>query len=490
MKPLMRIAVGAAVVAPILWGCREPAPPPMYQVATTTVRDIVVSARAEGVLEPIQTVEVKSKASGEITEVAVETGDSVSRGDLMVRVDQRVPRNALVQAEADLNVARAQLENAKSQLARATALYEAQSITQTEFEAANLAHANANAELVRGQRAVEDARISFEDTEVRAPGRGIVLEKNVEVGTVIASASRDLGGGAVLLRMANLDTVQIRALVDETDIGKIQPGMAVTIEVDAYPTRPFNGRVLTIEPEAVVNQNVTAFPVLVRIPNPGVLLRPGMNADVEIHVGRRNGVVAIPNAALRTPGDVFAAAQVLGLDMDTVNEQLAARAEPDDRAESVALGNGTVSTVAFRGQQVTLPEGLTPGEVQPVLDKVQSGGPQAFQTLTDGERAIMRQLRGVLGGGPGRGGAGNRAPATDFEFGGQYIVFAMAQGAPRAIPVRTGLTDLDYSEIVDGLAEGDTILVLPSASLVQSQQEFQERMQRFNRGIPGVQRSN
>jgi multidrug efflux pump subunit AcrA (membrane-fusion protein) len=79
MKPLLRIVIGVAFAAPILWGCKEPPLPPAYQLVTATQRDIVVSASAKGVIEPVKTVEVKSKASGEITEVAVETGDDVTR---------------------------------------------------------------------------------------------------------------------------------------------------------------------------------------------------------------------------------------------------------------------------------------------------------------------------------------------------------------------------------------------------------------------------
>src|SRR5574341_2581520 len=131
---------------------------------------------------------------------------------------------------------------------------------------------------------------------------------------VIQSATSNVGGGTTLLQMANLDTVQVRGLVDETDIGKIQPGMSVTITVDAFPNRPFDGTVLKIEPQATVQQNVTMFPVLVRIPNPNHLLKPGMNTEVEVHVGERQNVLAIPNAALRTQRDVSSAAQVLGLD--------------------------------------------------------------------------------------------------------------------------------------------------------------------------------
>src|SRR2546430_14899359 len=98
--------------------------------------------------------------------------------------------------------------------------------------------------------------------------------------------------------------------------------MPVTITVDAYPNRPFDGSVLKIEPQAQVTQNVTMFPVEVNIPNPGHVLKPGMNTEVEIHIGQRQGVLAVPNAALRTPKDVASAASVLGLDSQAVERQL------------------------------------------------------------------------------------------------------------------------------------------------------------------------
>ena len=115
IKPILYLS-GIAALSMVV-ACEEEIPPPVYQLIPANVRDIIVSASAAGVVEPIQTVEVKSKASGEILNVAVETGSVVSRGDLLVRVDQRVPQNAVTQAEADLDVARAQLTNAESQFA-------------------------------------------------------------------------------------------------------------------------------------------------------------------------------------------------------------------------------------------------------------------------------------------------------------------------------------------------------------------------------------
>ncbi|MGH7530176.1 MAG: efflux RND transporter periplasmic adaptor subunit, partial [Gemmatimonadales bacterium] len=314
--------------------------PPEVRLSPVTRRDIIVSASAAGVIEPVTLVEVKSKASGEIVEVLVDEGDEVRRNQLLVRVDPRIPTNAVVQAEADSVVARAELDNADAQLERADALHTTQAITDLEYEAAKLARATAYAALIRARRALEDAKIAYEDTEVRAPIDGVILGRPVEVGTVIASASRDVSGGAVLLRMASLDTVQIRALVDETDIGMIRAGMPVTTVVAAYPNRPFPGEVLRIGAEAVVEQNVTMFPVLALIANGGGLLRPGMNAEVEIHIGEEQDVLAIPYTALRTSDDVGPVAELLGLSPDSVRRQLAGSTPARSRRGTASVGGG------------------------------------------------------------------------------------------------------------------------------------------------------
>ncbi len=301
------------VLVPTGSACTPSEAAPPARLEAVEQRDITVTASAAGVVEPILLVEVKSKASGEIVEVLAEEGDSARRGQLLVRVDPRVPMNAVVQARADSVVAGAELTNAKAQLTRAESLHETDAITDLEYEAARLAHATADAALIRARRTLEDARIAFEDTEVRAPIDGVVLGRTIEVGSVIASASREIGGGAVLLRMASLDTVQVRCLVDETDIGMIRPGLPVQITVAAFPNRPFSGKVRRIAPEAEIDQNVTMFPVLIHIANKEGLLRPGMNAEVEIQVTHLDDVLAVPSAALRPLVDDTIAAKTVGL---------------------------------------------------------------------------------------------------------------------------------------------------------------------------------
>lgn len=461
-RPQIQLRVLWILLVPFLAiGCARQGEAPLYEAVPVTRRDLVVSVVASGQLEPVLTVDVKSKASGEITAMHVQTGDEVDAGELLANIDPRQPRNQLAQAEADLAVARAQFENAHSQLQRSEKLFAIEGIPETEFEAAKLADASAHAAVVRAEAELETARDQVDDTQVRAPLRGTILQKNVELGTVISSPTRDVGGGTVLFRMANLDTMQVRSLVDETDIGKLRTHMEAGITVDAYPNRPFHGRVLKIEPEATVQQNVTMFPVLITIANPGHLLMPGMNCEVDIHVGERDQVLAIPNAALRTPRDVASAASVLGLDPQQVQEELAS--QQPNRPRAVA------DTTATPSESTASPEQSQPGRPPEATAK----GP--------------RPGAGGSHGGPGDRG-GSRGGAQSNDFGGSYIVFALRQGHAEPVRIATGLTDLDYIEVRHGLAEQDTVLVLPSASLVQAQRDFRERFQRVTGGgLPGMQ---
>jgi HlyD family secretion protein len=461
------LAAAAVVLLGLSAACKKaPAPSPYLAVAVEP-RDIVVSAQAAGTIQPDTTVEVKSKASGEILQLAAETGQIVKQGAPLVRIDPRNARNLLAQAQADLDVAKAKLENTTSQKRRSDELFKSQSITQQEHEQSLLDYANAKSEVVRAQVSVDNARIQLEDTDVRAPITGTIIEKDVERGTVIASAVSNVSGGTTLLKMADLNLVQVRTLVDETDIGKIQVGQAATVTVDAYPNRPFDGTVLKIEPQAQTEQNVTVFPVLIRIQNREGLLRPGMNTEVEIHVGRRDSVLAVPNAALRTQRDVTSAAQVLGIEPETVQRELAATA-PANRSEGASPGS----------------DGVPPQRPDSLRTRGDSGRTRSAQAA----RSDSGQQRMGAAWRQGRGGAGRRQGSFGGSAAGRYIVFVKRNGQPKPVWIRTGLTDLDYSEVTQGLDRGDSVYVLPSASLVQSQQDMKQRFTQMTGGggVPGM----
>ncbi|HEY6783493.1 MAG TPA: efflux RND transporter periplasmic adaptor subunit, partial [Gemmatimonadales bacterium] len=273
---MKRIVLVGGLAALGVAGCKKAAQSPVYIAVPVERRNIVVAAAAAGPIQPILTVSVKSQASGAVTEMHVQTGDDVKPGQLLALIDPRLPKSALDQAQASVDQAQASFDYAKAQLAREDTLYKVQAVTQQEYQSTKVSYEQARAALINAQANLSDARIAYDQTRVTATLAGTIILKEVDIGTVISSPTHDVTGGTEMFQMANLDTVQVQAMVDETDVGKVQAGQPVTITVDAYPSRPFQGNVLKVEPKATVSQNVTQFPVDIDILNPGHLLKPGM----------------------------------------------------------------------------------------------------------------------------------------------------------------------------------------------------------------------
>jgi len=243
MKSVAGLALGAAALS-VLVACKPAEEPTsaLYESVPVERRSIVVAVEAAGTIEPVTTVELKSKASGEVLDITAETGDEVEQGALLVKIDPRTARNRLNQTQADLTAARARLSIAKAQQERAETLLQQGILSKPDYEKAALELATSQAQVVSGQVAVENARIALNDTEIRAPIAGTIIEKRVETGQVISSPTQDVGGGTLLLKMADLSQVQVRVLVDETDIGKITSGLPASVTVSAYPNQPFSGK--------------------------------------------------------------------------------------------------------------------------------------------------------------------------------------------------------------------------------------------------------
>lgn len=402
------------LIVALLAACGRPAEQAQatYETVAVSKRDIRVAVEAAGQIEPALTVELKSKASGQILELSAETGQVVEAGTLLVQIDKRNPRNSLAQAQAQLEAAKARRSIAEAQNKRSAKLLAEKIINDVDYEQSQLELANARADVVRSDVAVETARIQLEDTDLRAPITGTVIEKLVEEGQVISSPIMDVGGGTLLLKMADLSSVQVRTLVDETDIGKIEPGLPAVVTVTAFPNQPFTGQVLKVEPQASADQTVTTFAVRIVLDNANGLLKPGMNADVAILITERKGVLAVPTNALRTDRDLATSASLVGLSEEIAREQLRENALPDK--------------------------------------------PEA-----------------------GAGAGGN------YQFSNRYWVFVQRDGKPVAIEVQTGVTDLDYSEVLAGLRESELVYMLPSSGLVESQQRLQQQMRKFT-GMPGM----
>ena len=464
-------------------GCAEqPAPEPQaYDRAPVELRDIRVFVEAAGVIEPLRTVELKSKASGEILSVSAENGDWVEQSTLLVRIDKRIPTNNLAQAEAALKAAESRRSIALLQMERAEKLVSDNTITDSEFEETALTLSEAEAQLVRARVDVENARIALDDTELLAPIDGTIIERNVEPGQVISSPTQDVGGGTLLLRMANLRRVLVRTRVDETDIGKINPGMQANVSVAAYPNQEFSGLVEKIEPLAVVEQSVTMFSVLILLDNPDSLLLPGMNAEVEIKIAEELQAPSVPMAALRTLDDIEATAHMLNWPSDNLRQAVMEEREKagDDTEDEPAAQPRPDSMPAARQQNRS---GDRP---QPTAEQREAMRSAMREAMRNQPRRVGRPWTG--GARPGGGPRGRfSSPEPEYDFNAEYWVLVMRDYGPEPAWVRTGLSDFEYSVVLTGLEKSEQVLLLPSTGLYESQSNLRNWMRRRSGGLPGI----
>jgi len=447
-------------------------------------RDIEVVAEAAGLVEPVQVVEVKSNASGKLLGVYAETGDRVEKGTLLAEIDPRDVQSAVDQAQADDESAKVRLTIAEAEQRRSERLLQEGILSAQEVDATKEATASAKATLVRAETALRLAREKRQDVTIRAPTAGTILERNVEPGQIIASATSNVSGGTTLFRMADLTTMEIRANVDEVDIGTVHPDQQARVTVEAYPNRTFVGKVAKIEPQAVVEQNVTMFPVLVRLDNSQGLLKVGMNAEVTFEVARRTNVVAVPNAAVVGMKDARTAAMALGVDLSSLQQTAG------------SAGSGQADQAAPGGETA----GVSRDRCMELFQKLRSGGGPG--SLSDDERATMRQCREQFqrshGGGPGGPGATSRngsgpgaASAADSDETRPGLVFVESpDGAIEPRRVTFGLSDWEYTEVAQGLQAGEQVVLVSAAQLQLQQKQLAERVRQRFGGPLGTGNSN
>ena len=442
-RPLAKILVALIVVE--AGACAQTSSATLtIDAAPVEPRSIVLSVQANGTVEPVNVVEVKSKASGTIIRMPVDIGASVKAGDLLVQIDPRDVQNQYDQAAADVSSGTVSRATALAQRNRSAELYKQNIITAQEMDAATLAFANADAALIKARTNLSIARLRLADATVTAPTNGTIIEKPVSLGMVITSATSSASGGTTILRMADLSKVRMRAFVNETDIGNVKPGQVATVTVDAFPNRRFVGIVEQVEPSAVVQSSVTMFPVLVSLNNLDAALKPGMNGQVTMEVARHDNVLAVPSDAIRNARDAATVAPVLAVSADSIKAVLAAARTA--RGGGGSGGGGRIGAA--------------------------SSTPSSSASSTGRRAGFSRQG----GGAGGAGGASAASGGGGGGGGGGMIAFVKQNGkfSPRAL--RVGISDFDYTEILSGLKQGDQVALLGPAVLQAQREQMQQRV--------------
>ncbi len=277
--------------------------------------DLKLEIVSTGTVTPDVEVVVKSKAGGEITSFPFNEGDKIKKGETVVKLDPKTEETRTKQAEAVVLISRAKLDKARVsikdaevKLKRSRELFGEGIISRQELDDAEITLEKgrtdlklAEAEVLQSEEAFKEAKERLDDTQIKAPFTGTILNKDVDVGHVISSTLSSASEGTPLFTMANLDNIYVNAQVDEVDISRVAVGQTATVAVDSLPGRTFNGRVERIAPKGKVERTVTIFDVVIIITDKDKkLLKPGMTAAVSILTDVVKDALIVPNEALRT----------------------------------------------------------------------------------------------------------------------------------------------------------------------------------------------
>jgi HlyD family secretion protein len=398
-----------------------------------------ITVSCTGTINPQGVVQVGTQVSGTISKVYVDFNDTVKKNQVLAVLDTTLLEIAVAQAQAQLAKADAQYKLDLTNYENNKSFHDQKLISDYDFESIRVAKESSYVAKLSAEADLKRARANLSYAIIRSPIDGTVINRNVEQGqTVAASFSTP-----TLFTIANdLSNMQIDALVDENDIGKIKVNQKAEFSVEAYPDQTFEGVVTQVRLEPVTVSNVVNYYVIIKAKNEKHLLLPGMTATIDIIIDEKNDVLLVANSALR-----FRPAAEMLADMN--------------RNRSHAGSGGA----APKGAAGTESANVTSG---PAGTTGTGGAPTA---------------RGTTGTGGAPTAAGGRSP--DRRAGGNAyknqprLWFLDKNGDPGFIPVRTGLTDGQKTELLPGPG------LLPGLEVISGSAAAAPAEQNNNRGGQG-----
>ena len=507
------IAVLAAAAGGYVWWAEPFKSPPAYRYAKIERGSITAVVSATGTLNPVVSVQVGSQVSGQIKELYADFNSVVKKGQLIARIDPQSFTLRVNQAMADVEAARAtaltqqaNIAVAQADLARTRVLLadaereynrnqmlfdkgfvsgairdkalatlegarEQLNAAQAQVAVARAQARNSEAVVKQRESQLSQARVDLERTEIRAPVDGVVVKKSVEPGQTVAAS---LQAPELFVIAQDLRQMQVDVSIDESEVGRVSVGQQATFTVDSFPGRTFRGTVKQMRKAAQVVQNVVTYIAVIDAANPDMGLFPGMTANVRLITDVRENVLKVPNAALRfRPLGVadIAAPPVTETKsgggeekgkgrggqgfIERLNKELQLTPEQRARVETVmSETRGKIESVATEDQ----------AERRRQVDRIRAESrTRIAEVLTPDQRARYEAMSGAA-----------RGRASGVTNGRVWI--PQGGDAPKMIPVRLGLTDGSYTELVSGeLAEGAEVIIGTAADASKSRAKEQPK---------------
>lgn len=480
---IVGIGFFALVAGLWFWKGRSGSDVPRFRTAQVEQGDIRVAISATGTLSALSTVDIGSEVSGKVTEVLADYNDRVRKGQIIARIDPSTFEAQIAQgdatiasARANLQTAQAALRNAELDYGRKSSLVQQKLISRGDLDQALAARdqaraqvAAAGAQIRQQQASTQNFRLNLGRTVIFSPVDGVVLSRSVEPGQTVAASLQ----APVLFKIAeDLVRMEIVLAVDESDIGQVKQGQAVSFTVDAFPDRQFRGEVSQVRLSATNTNNVITYPVVVAVDNSDEVLLPGMTTNAEIEVSRRDNILKVPNAAMRfkPPSEDPTAAQTA---------QTSQRGGMSDELPKIAtsLRLDAAQQTAFDAALAKMRERIAARTAAPAQG--QTGGSALFGRPPGGgggnassgggsANGAMRQrmlervnqqfaaFRGVL-----RDPQRQQwdAAINALVSARRAPVYVLADGKPKQMMVRVGASDGSSTEIDGALKAGDTVVI-------------------------------
>lgn len=405
MKKRVWWLVGAVGVAVVGGGWflsqRGPASTPV-QVDEIRRQDLQAKVSANGKVQAQKKVDISATISGQVTHLAVEEGDRVSRGQFLLQIDPVNPRALAKSAEFSMEALTLELESARANLAqaqddwdRAEENWKARIIAEADHLRARTTLESAQAGVAASERRVQQARAQLEGardqlakTEVRSPMDGVVTAKRIEEGEVAVIGIQN-SPGTVLLTISDMSVVETELEVDETSIPNVKTGQEAVVRIDAYPNQAFSGVVTEVGSSPLLRTSAAdqaiKFKVKVQLKSPPENIKPGLSVQADILTGFRAQALAVPLQALvvveveRPPGQPAPPG--------TPREEEGVYVVEGGKVRFQALKTGLVGELA-----VEATEGLKGGE------RIVTGPFRALRTLKSGD--LVREEKTPPGSAP------------------------------------------------------------------------------------------
>lgn len=438
MKKMIVLVLLAAAVAGGAWYYRQGSTGPQggFKLAPVVRGDMLITISATGTVEPEEVVDVGAQVAGKIEGFGedphhpgrvIDYGTEVEQGTILARIDNSIYSAEVAQAEAQVEQAKANVGRAKADLLqmqakltqaannwkRAQELGSSRALAAIEYEGYEAAYRTAEATLAVGhatvqqtEKAVAQAEASLNRAKtnlgyctIQSPVKGVIIDRRVNIGqTVVAS----LNAPSLFLIAKDLKRMQVWVAVNEADIGQIHPGQLVTFTVDAYPGRLFRGEVGKIRLNASMTQNVVTYTVEINTDNSDGKLLPYLTANVRFEVSRREGVLKVPNAALRwMPDPAQVAPGAAGPGDDGVGGR------PTGSAPAGGAGSRSRNSIWVQDGPYVRPVQVSVGPSDGSMTEIRG------EEVTEGMQVIVGEFEQSAGGGE------TSSPFTPKFFGGR-----------------------------------------------------------------------